>query len=253
MKKLMNKNTIFVFLSFFASTELYNIQCIYMLPYCFVVSEFSEDKTCLPHHLHSIHNIWLSFCWLISNNHGIISQQSVKTKKKNLIFCFHFYQSIVHCIDDPFVVRHLIKPKKFWFFFFFWFKCTFAVGTGCQIPNEMSNGTCTIKEDCIAYMNLYTNSITTENIHFLREIQCENQIYLDETIVCCPNSSNTYRWVVNHSFSIFWFLNFYVLLFWFVIWWAQFFFFFSFDEPSSHKLMIQKIIFTITHCDVTQN
>lgn len=44
-------------------------------------------------------------------------------------------------------------------------------------------------------MNLYTNSITTENINFMRELQCDNQIYVDETIVCCSNDSSAYRWV----------------------------------------------------------
>ncbi|XP_031631269.1 phenoloxidase-activating factor 1 isoform X2 [Contarinia nasturtii] len=68
-----------------------------------------------------------------------------------------------------------------------------SIGTKCHIPNETSNGTCTIKENCIPYMNLYINSITTENINFMRELQCDNRIYMDETIVCCSNGSSSYR------------------------------------------------------------
>ncbi|XP_055324479.1 CLIP domain-containing serine protease B8 isoform X2 [Sitodiplosis mosellana] len=42
-------------------------------------------------------------------------------------------------------------------------------------------------------MDLYTNPITTENVNFMRELQCDNRNYVDETIVCCPTNSTTYR------------------------------------------------------------
>lgn len=65
-------------------------------------------------------------------------------------------------------------------------------GTRCRIDGE-THGKCVIKEDCAAYMNLYTSVLTIENINFLRELQSENLLFSDETIVCCPYNGSEYR------------------------------------------------------------
>lgn len=67
-----------------------------------------------------------------------------------------------------------------------------SLGTQCRIDGE-TRGVCLIKEDCSAYMDLYTSLLTIENINFLRELQCENLLYPDETVVCCPQNASEYR------------------------------------------------------------
>lgn len=57
-------------------------------------------------------------------------------------------------------------------------------------------------------MNLYTSLLTIENINFLRELQCENLLFPDETIVCCPYNSSKYRWAKFQFTSIFHCSNF---------------------------------------------
>lgn len=64
-------------------------------------------------------------------------------------------------------------------------------GKRCQI-NDGIHGQCVIKENCPAYMNLYTSMLTIENVNFLRELQCDNLLYPDEIIVCCPENATEY-------------------------------------------------------------
>lgn len=104
-------------------------------------------------------------------------------------YSFQFY-----CFD---VIDFLFFDSQIQFCFFFFSLSVslenIILGAKCRVLNEPLNGRCLIKEDCLAYMNLYTTSLTIDKINFMRELQCDNHLYSDETIVCCPIDSSEYR------------------------------------------------------------